>query len=311
MATSKKTTNRIFYAKTNKGYIMKTLFDVLSANIQRVYLSLSPSGIAQCQADTDNVMLFDVDFSAENFKQYRCQKSICISLPTKHVQMHLGNVKKKDSVTFFIDERKSPSDPPRFGISIQTEGTNKNSSSRLETNYVVYCEELSYEMQTSPDKLTDGCYGDPVVIDASDYQKLKKIITKAQARVITIKMRGGSYLSFSRDSGTTSSILEFASDDYDGENDKVEYEGQFYTSVLNTLVKLPNMCNQMQLYPPTTPGYPLRIRLNAAQQSAFLGIVQVFIKDNEQINHEEAKTQEKKNVSAPKQTTRGKAKAKK
>ncbi len=86
------------------------------------------------------------------------------------------------------------------------------------------------------------------------------------------------------------------------------FKAQYYSSILNKLVKLPGLCTQMQFYAPDIPQFPLRIEVNAGQGGFTLGTIQVFIKDVEQIAYEESIKNE--NETAVTTTTKKSSKSK-
>ena len=322
------TNDKVFHLEATKGYIFKIIIDVLSNSVPRCIFVLNKSGILLRQPDSGLTVLFNIDLPRENFKKFKCLKQKVISFNTKHVQKLLKNVKKKDSVSLFINKGNLGN----LGITIRPEGAKR--TSRFETNYVVYQEEKNYELLELP----PGKYKYPVVIDSMDYQKLKRLANNS--KVINVKMQKDNYLSFKCDLGNVcSSELGFGKllnmeeeedeeeedeeedeekEDNEGEaeeddetkekNDKELYEAQFYASILNSLVKLPGLCSQMQFYSPSIPHYPLKIKMNAGQAGVTLGYVEVYIKDVHQITYEESLRQETENTEIPLKKSKSKKK---
>ena len=102
----------------------------------------------------------------------------------KHLQGLLKNVKKKDSISIFIDENRKG----KFFIMIRPEGAKQGT--RFETNSIVYKEEPDYKLDSPP----DGGYKYPMVIDAVDFQKTKRLTT--MGKIINVTMQRNNYLSF-------------------------------------------------------------------------------------------------------------------
>jgi hypothetical protein len=126
-------------------------------------------------------------------------------------------VKKKDSISLFIDSDKLG----KLGIMIRPEGARK--TSRFETNYIVYQEEKNYELIDLP----DGKYKHPMVIDASDFQKIKRLTTVG--KTINVVMQKNNYLAFSCDAGDVySSELGFGEllDDPESDNEDSEDDAE-------------------------------------------------------------------------------------
>lgn len=360
------TKNKLFYAEASKGYIVKVTVDTLCGGaLQRGCFVIDKDGIRLRQSDQGNTILYDINFPRKNFKNYKCTKPLCISVNLKHMQGLLRNVKKKDSISMYIDVNI----PNKFFIMIRPEGIRENV--RFETNSIAYQDEKDYEEMELP----DGQYKYPMVIGATDFQKLKRLTTIG--KIITITIQKNNFLCFKCDAGVVfDSELGFGEllDDpgTDDEEDREEEEGddleeeaeedleeeeedeaeeeeedvgdeeddeeleedggeeepeegydsvdvgevkgvftsQYYSSILNKLVKLPGLCTQMQFYAPTVARYPLRIEVNAGQGGYTLGTIQVFIKDVNQITYEASIMNESDTV-VPASSTRGKNKAKK
>lgn len=362
--------NKLFYAEASKGYILKVLIDTLCGPLQRGYIIIDKDGLRMRQADSGNTVLYDIDLPRKNFKGFRCTRPITISVNLKHMQGLLRNVKKKDSIAMFID----PTKPEKFYITIRPEGAAR-SKTRFETNSIVYQEEKAYKILDLP----DGGYKYPMVIEAADFQKIKRMTTIG--KIISVVIQQNNYLSFKCDAavvfdselGFGELCEELDNDDEEG-NEKSKkkssktaactcgkspskcwceckecgeylcdcwceceecgeylcdcacekasdgdgydslddgelpglFKAQYYSSILNKLVKLPGLCTQMQFYAPNVAQFPLKIEVNAGQGGATLGTIKVFVKDVEQIAYEETIKNENETVitSAKKSKTK-------
>jgi hypothetical protein len=211
--------------------------------------------------------------------------------------------------------------------------------------------------------LPDGGYKRPMVINATDFQKIKRLTTMGKR--ITISIQRNNYLSFKCDAGNVfDSELgfgEFADDEEADEEwnicntcgkgltdcecvceDCGEYKSPdyctcickkckgylrssctcsketssgmfsapFHSSNLNKLIKLPGLCTQMQFYAPLIQNYPLKIEVNTGQGGYTLGVIQVFIKDANQLDFEAALANETE-VTVTSTKPKGKSKPKK
>jgi hypothetical protein len=309
------TKSKIFYADISKGFIIKVLVDALVAgSLQRGCFRLDQDGIKLRQSDQGSTILYDVDLMRKNMKNYVCTKPQTISVNLKHMQGLLKNVKKKDSLTMYIESAA----PGTLIICIKQERENN----RVENNKIAYQEERSYALTDLP----DGGYAYPMVITSTDFQKIKRLTSIA--KTITITMQSNRYLSFNSDAGivfdselafgekvepestqdgaeesSDSEISNYNEDEIqwltDGEDsdDEVQenlntFTSNYYSSILNKLVKLPGLCSQMQIYAPQVPRYPLMIEASAGQSGYTLGTIKVFIKDVGQITYEASMTNE-------------------
>ena len=333
--------DKSFYADVAKGYVIKVLVDVLASALSRSVIELSETGIFLKQDNKNSSMLFDLALQRENFRQYKCDKTLYMSVNLKHLQRLIRNVKKKDSVTLFIER----DDQTKLYVVIRPDSANKKTARSEKVSVTI-------QLLSKVDKLAElgeSSYGFPMVIEASDFQKVKKMISVG--RKIKIKMQGSNYLSFYCDDGgintaeltfgeIVSPVVEKSvkksskkkeqsdsesehsekkkskkgkkkSDSEEKETPKVSsediYDADFYTNMFTLLIKLPGLCSQMQFHAPTIEGYPLRIKMLAG----LLGMIQVYIKDASQIEYEEERKRERDDmITGPSKSKRKSAKTK-
>jgi len=269
-----KRTKYVFYAKMVKGFVAKVLIDVLSAPLARGRLIITSSGITIREIDPDNTVLFDVSIPRGNLQDYRLTEPIKLSVNLKHTQKILKNVKKKDSVTLFI---KKGSD--KLGVIILPEGSKK--SQRFETDYVVFKQEPEYVM----DSLPDISYNYPVVVEASDFQKTKRLLSNG--KTLTIKVVGDKYIIFKSDScGLLGSTLGYGDKEWVTEEDQV-YKEDFKSLTIGYLIKVPGFCGQMQFSSPKETAHPIKITVEMSQSNVVIGKMEIYIKHVRQIDYEQ------------------------
>ena len=299
---------RSFHAEAVKGYTVKVIIDVLSGFLQRSTIHLSRDGIFIRANDRNEVIFFNICLLREKFMKYKCAEPRSISLNFKHLQALMKNVKKKDTVVLFIDDTKKPGN---LGISIKQDRAQKN-----ETNYIVFQDESVIEELTPPGS---EHYTYPMVIDGTDFQKVKKLST-INNRELEVRIQQSNYIQFSADAVVRSSEVSFgkltmdlevegtdegtdgtsdddneiseSSDGTSSDGSEKEYpnvyDGLFSSQTFNSLIKLPGLCTQMQFYAPNMSGMPLKIKVNAGQ----LGEIEIYIKDLAQIAYEESMRKE-------------------
>lgn len=258
-----------FSAQAPKGYTIKALIDVLAASFSRARLKIRQDGIYYRDADSTMSMLEDVKLDRVKFRRYECKEEMDISFNLRHLQRLIKNVRKKDSITMFIDEEV----PDRFGFAIQPENA-AGALARTETIYVT----LQYEYDGHEiDLPPEGGYHYPMVIDSTGFQKFKR--QTSVGTTIKIKMQSDHYISFFCDEGEIySTELSFG----ELKPDEEEYAEDFNATKLNQIIKMPALAPQMRFYAPKTPGFPLRIAMDVGS----FGTIQVFIKDKKQIEYE-------------------------
>ncbi len=294
----------IFKAVAVRGHILKIIIDTLHQPLPRGYLLIRKDGVYLRQSDASNTILFDIALERKNFASYKCKRDMTISINLKHLQKQLRSVKKKDQVSMWIDE----TEPEKLWFTVRSTREDSGASkhvqkvARVEVNFIVYKEEPEYIMTDLP----DGKYQYPMVIDASEFSRIKRLTSAG--KTVAVKMQRDNYISFMSDNiscfGSDITFGELKeepdSEDEGDEGGYEVYEAQFFNAVFNLLVKLPGLCTQMQFYAPTVPHFPLKIAMTAAQSGLVLGTIQVYIKDVLQVNFEESLKGEQNVVVAPK-----------
>lgn len=235
---------KIFYADASKGYTVKVLVDILSGALSRATFCLGKSGITVREADANENLLFDGEFFRENFREYKCRKEMHISLNLKHLQKMIRNVKKKDSMVIFIDKDRKT----HLGLTIKPESESQKSN-RSETIFVSIQHEKTPEQLDLPEKCQtdDGIknvYGYPMVIPATDFQKIKKMMSVG--REIVVKMQKNNYLSFFSDSGLFSTDLEFGAilDDPESDSEDDEFVSDGESEISDNEEEVHNVVNE-------------------------------------------------------------------
>ncbi len=200
---------KLFYAEAAKGYIIKVMLDVLGGAMSRTSFRFTKKGIFNRAADPNKHILFDIVLKRSNFKSYICKRSCTFSLNLNHIQKMVKNVKKKDSVILFIDRKK----PDKLGITIRPEGGNPRRAPRKENIYITIQREEHADELLLPEVYKENddlfqVYRYPMVIDAPDFQKIKKMASVG--KVVSVRMQKSNYISFYCDAGEVySSELEF------------------------------------------------------------------------------------------------------
>jgi hypothetical protein len=227
----------------------------------------------------------------------------------------LKTIKKKDKLTMSIDTLRKD----KFNITIEPD--KPRDIIRSETNGIVYQE---IDDETIP--IPDWKYNFPMVIDAVDFRKVKRLTTIDKTVNLSIQKTnfieftcGEMVLDATLSLGAMRDFYEEGECKYCG-NDledcwcecsqcneyncdcwcecfqcgeyrvmcqcDVTFSSSYHSEVLAKLTKLPGLCTQMQFYPPTIPQSPLRIDINACQSGFTLGKIQIYIKDVKQIEYE-------------------------
>lgn len=262
----------IFYIETYNGYTFKMLSEIISSFNQRPTLQITENNIKINFLDREGIVCFNITLDRKNFKSYKCSKPLNISINIQHFKKHMTNVKKKDTLTLYINEAQK-----QLGFIVT-----QNKSERKESNFITYMEEAenSISMNMFGD---DDNYEHPKVLLNTDFQKLKKIcdINKQTISIEMQKTGNTDYLSFQTNVDSMyGSITEFGDKD---ENSPL-YKAEFQSHIFKSLIKLASITTQVRIYEPKVIGLPLQIE-SAAQG---LGIVKVFVKDELTIQMEKS-----------------------
>jgi proliferating cell nuclear antigen PCNA len=268
--------NLLFNAEISSGHYIKVLVEVLeNCFTGEVYFLLDKKGVHVLNTDNKDTILIAVDLLMENFENFKCTQERTIAITIKHMHKLLKSVKKKDSLTLFIDEKM----PSKLGIKLIPIFMNKKSE-KADTSYITF-REITIETPMIPEL---SCYNQPKVIVASEYQKMCKKMTVVPGKTIFITIQNNDYICFYCDGGgVITSEMTFGTLN---ENEEF-YKGEFYTSTLNQLIKMPGLSNKMQISSPIAKysDYPIKIRMNVGD----IGHIEIYLKTKDTILAEDAK----------------------
>lgn len=210
---------------------------------------------------------------------YRCKKEYHVTLNSKHLITMLKNVKKKDSLIFFIRENK-------LCITIQPSNDLSKGKETVELSIQHNDESI---LPLLPEVFIDKgkekeVYGYPTTIKSADLQKIKKMLSTS--RTVKVKIQGSNYISFfAGDESVMSSQISFGELDDSSSEDEEEtethamheiYEESFNVSLFSPLVKLPCVADMVGFYAPLIEKFPLKIKMASG-----LGSISIFIKHDE------------------------------
>lgn len=248
----------LFFAECTQGYGIKVLIDGLCSTFNRCFFRFSENGIFMKQMDGKKIILFNIELLRQNFIQYICKNEITFSINILHFQKLIKSLKKKNSLTLFIQK----DNPLNLGIITKTNSNEK--TSKIKKSFITINRELIEDF-----KIPSG-YKFPKVVKSSEFLEIKGVLIDKNVK---IKMQDSNYLSFESLLGAYSSTLEFGELVY-GIN---IYEQEFTSAIINQIIKFPNLGSQMQFYKPPELVYPLLIKMQIS-----LGSIEIYIKDNQQ-----------------------------
>ena len=97
----------IFKAKTNEGYSLKVLSELLQNNIKTACFEIDSKSIRLRMMDHHRTILIDLELDADNFLLYKYKNTekLYLGVNLTHFHKMLKSIKKKDSIEFFIDDQ--------------------------------------------------------------------------------------------------------------------------------------------------------------------------------------------------------------
>lgn len=274
--------NCFFYVEaTNKGYVLKVLFDVLSEFYGRIEMRLSMDKILIVRTDEDAATCHHVTLNRDGFRGFKYgggKEESIISVDLCLLQKLLKNTKKKETIILYILEDKRN----ELCFQISPENTSNKINRRSETL------RLTIHKVACPSNDNDvilpslDCYHLPVAIDQGDYQKIKKLLHGGKLHIV---MQADVYLQIADIDITYSSDLVFGRK----KQGKGElYDRHFDKSTFKKTAKITGLSDTIQFCSPKVeqyPQYPLLIKVNVGN----FGQLMMFIKDEKQLDEEKVK----------------------
>ncbi len=259
--------------RTREGYTFKVLAELLQNCIKDGCFIVSKKGIELTGMDTktkNGTKLVCLEMPRKNFIKYQCPDTpLQIGLNLGHFYKMLKSIKKKDTLTLFIDE----SNPLNLGIEIHQNGDNNSTKSYVRITQV-------HPVQYDP---LEG-YEDPIITTSKEFAKIKQLNKISKTLLVTA---GKQWIEFFCDKEEVyARNVRFGEDEEnieepDDADETDEYKQTFETEQIIQLVKVAGLSNTIQIYP--TSELPLKFTLNIGS----LGTISIYIKSKETIEDEQ------------------------
>jgi hypothetical protein len=259
----------IFYAKTSNGYIFKILIEILQHYINIGDFTLDSDLISIKSDDEKRAISIDVKLRSEGFSYYHCKSKLAISINMSLFYKMLKNVKKKDSIAFYILNEK-----PNI-LYIQT--FPKENKRIVTTNLKIH--PIQNIGTVPPSDYINNVY----IIPATEYQKMCKEINDI-GKITEIYSKNNVIVFRSKTDEIYGKEVEFPSEDTPV-LENVEYKSSFKTNKLTNLSKISGLTSgggniDIKIY--TQFNYPLLIKAPIG----CLGDFAIYIKSEEIIELE-------------------------
>lgn len=255
----------LFRAKTKEAFVFKVLGELLSSTLKFSPFRITENGIYLRQTDIKREQLIDLFFNKDNFIVYKFTQPMNFTVNAMNLYKMLKNIKKKDSVTIFIEE----SNPEKLGISVEHQDENNKICTYLKILHSHNMENLD---------LPDG-YGKPLIMNSKEFQKMKNM--HSISKNILVKS-SSSFISFFCDGGELYSREICIGERNEDEN--INYEQNFFTQHLTILTKCAGLAGNGSgnIYIYTHEDLPLKINISLGN----IGELHVYIKSLEMIEEE-------------------------
>ena len=101
----------LFKAKTQEGYIIKVLGELLQHSMETACFEVDEKGLKLRMMDSNRILLIDLSLDAENFSifKFKAPRKLYLGLNLTHFHKMLRSIKKKDSIMLFI-KSENPTD---------------------------------------------------------------------------------------------------------------------------------------------------------------------------------------------------------
>lgn len=264
----------LFKAKTNEGYTIKILAELLQHNIKTACFEIDNLGIKLRMMDSHRRILIDICLDATNFPIYKCKFSEkkFIGLNLNHFHKMLRSIKKKDSLILFIDE----SHPNDLGIKVLPKENNRITTSYIKIQNI---QNIAIDLPTGYDR--------PIIVSSSEYQKMCKDMNNIGHTVEITSQEH--HIKFLCNAGSVySREVAFGEIEHDDESDNEEeelnsYSENFSTEQLSRLIKLSGLGSRMKIFPKT--DLPLLFKSSVGN----LGHIDIYLKSKKDIENDEFK----------------------
>ena len=227
----------ILKAKTQEGYIIKILGELLQNNIKTACFEVDNTGLKLRMMDSHRILLIDLFLDSKNFSifKFKKDKKLFLGINLIHFHKMLKSIKKKDSILLFISENE----PTTLGIRVLPKENNRITTSYIKVQSI---QNLDIELPTG--------YDTSIIVNSSEYQKMCKDMNNISS-IININSEKLS-IEFACNAGSVySRCVTFGevSDDLSDDDDKYnieKYSEDFETEQLMRIMKIAGLNNTLQ-----------------------------------------------------------------
>jgi DNA polymerase III sliding clamp (beta) subunit (PCNA family) len=256
-----------FHIKTQEGYVIKVLSELLHNNIKVGCFEITKAGMFFRMTDTHNRLCIDITLHAENFEVFQVslppnETKILVGINLTHLRKMLRPVKKKETIEFI----KAAPDSEDLRIRISSKEMNGETTT---SNIKIQ------EMQIIDIDIPVG-YEDYISIPTSKYQKMCKDMETISQK-IKIESNKGMITFTSVMEGVYSRSIMFGNQN----EHEITYCQHFDSEQLNNLGRISGLgattSSNIQVF--TKQQLPILLKTNVGT----LGKIGIYIKSKEQL----------------------------
>jgi proliferating cell nuclear antigen PCNA len=245
----------IFSAETTQGYSIKLLSEILNNNLTSGFFLITKKGMFCTMMDKDQpTVLINLELNAEGFKTFFLKKELHIGINLDHFHKMLKNLKKKDSIELFIDEKNETD----LGIRTISKENKKVTTSTIKIHF----------SQNIEVDIPEG-YEKSVKIQSSDFQSMCKSLSQLSKTISVSAI--DDLVRFSADKQCMKTDIDFGSSK-DKDIEEFEYTDKFNTEQFTKISKITGLDTYIQIF--FRENSPLLIKSFIAN----LGKISIYLK---------------------------------
>jgi proliferating cell nuclear antigen len=252
--------NLRFRAKTNDGFIIKILAELLQNNVRIACLYINSCGINVRTMDSNRHILIDITLKSNHFNIFETEEEITVGINLIHFYRLVKSIKKRDMIMLSIN-KSAPND---LIITVFPKDNNSIVESMIRIQPI---------QQIIP-KLPSG-YSSPIIVPSPDYQRTIKDMDNI-GEAVTIAMKRHSLSISCSTQGIYTRTVKFGelSDDQSDETYRETFNMEFFTRIL----KITGLNPYLHFFS-GAEDRPLLIETMVGH----LGTISIFIKSQSQV----------------------------
>lgn len=263
---------RQFIAKTTDAFCIKTIADILHMSLKTVCLEIDAAGIFISMIDTESTVMFKIELVAHNFIVYKFlfPEKLHIGINTVHFFRMLKNIKKKDTLTMYIDPDIHPD---QLAFEVIPKGNIDNN--RIMTSFIAMHAVQNVKI-TVPELTTR-----PIIVQSTEYQK---IIKELCSMSFAVHIQAWEYgIQFSCDTASVMKRIVYFGEPRESNAVSIPplYDDTFYTESIAKTPKICNLGTNIQIFPDNPLTFKSRV--------GTLGELTIYIKTKTQIDNKNKK----------------------